>query len=291
VYVKVIDGTAIAKTIEQAIAHAVGSIKTRLPGLAFILVGDTAASRSYVRMKKKKCHEVGILSVDLELTENTTEERLLEEINQLNRDPEIDGILVQLPLPAHISTPRIMQAIAPDKDVDGFHPINMGKLLLGEHDGFISCTPQGILVLLAAAQIPLLGKHVVIIGRSNIVGKPLAALLMQKAPHCNATVTVAHSLTERLAELCFSADILIAAIGSPHFVKPFMVRDGAVVIDVGINRIIGPDGKPHIVGDVDFQTVAPKCAHITPVPGGIGPMTIALLLHNTLLSYQRKMPK
>lgn len=285
---KVIDGTAFAKTIEHAIAHAVGSIKGRPPGLAFILVGDKAASRSYVHMKKKKCQEVGILSVDRELTENTTEERLLEEIDQLNRDPEIDGILVQLPLPPHISTPRIMQAIAPDKDVDGFHPINMGKLLLGEIDGFVSCTPKGILVLLTAMQIPLLGKHVVIMGRSNIVGKPLAALLMQKAPHCNATVTVVHSLTERLPELCLSADILVAAMGSPHFVKASMVREGATVIDVGINRIVGPDGKPHIVGDVDFQAVAPKCAYITPVPGGIGPMTIALLLHNTLLSYQRR---
>lgn len=288
---KVVNGVAIAKTIEHGIARAVGSLKARPPGLAFILVGDRAASRSYVRMKKKKCQEVGILSVDRELTENTTEERLLEEIDQLNRDPKIDGILVQLPLPPHISTPRIMQAIAPDKDVDGFHPINMGKLLLGETDGFVSCTPKGILVLLTATQIPLLGKHVVIIGRSNIVGKPLAALLMQKAPHCNATVTVVHSLTERLEELCLSADILIAAMGVPRFVKASMVREGATVIDVGINRIVGPDGKPLIVGDVDFDAVAPKCAHITPVPGGIGPMTIALLLHNTLLSYQRRMPQ
>ncbi len=288
---KVVNGVAIAKTIEHGIARAVGSLKARPPGLAFILVGDRAASRSYVRMKKKKCQEVGILSVDRELTENTTEERLLEEIDQLNRDPEIDGILVQLPLPPHISTPRIMQAIAPDKDVDGFHPINMGKLLLGETDGFVSCTPKGILVLLTAMQIPLLGKHVVIIGRSNIVGKPLAALLMQKAPHCNATVTVVHSLTERLEELCLSADILIAAMGVARFVKAYMVREGATVIDVGINRIVGPDGKPLIVGDVDFDAVAPKCAHITPVPGGIGPMTIALLLHNTLLSYQRRMPQ
>lgn len=285
---KIIDGTLIAKTIEQNIKQAVHGLKNRPPGLAFILVGDKAASRSYVRMKKKKCQEVGILSVDRELSENCSEEHLLKEIETLNSDPDIDGILVQLPLPSHISTTRIMQAIDPNKDVDGFHPMNVGKLLLGEHSGFISCTPQGIHVLLSSAQVPLLGKHVVIIGRSNIVGKPLAALLMQKAPHCNATVTVVHSRSENLSQLCLSADILVAAIGSAHFVKASMVKEGAVVIDVGINRIIGADGKPHIVGDVDFDNVAPKCAKITPVPGGVGPMTIAMLLHNTLLSYQRR---
>jgi len=182
----------------------------------------------------------------------------------------------------------MMKAIDPSKDVDGFHPLNMGKLLLGEQDGFLSCTPQGIHVLLTHSQIPLLGKHVVILGRSNIVGKPLAAILMQKAPHCNATVTVAHSLTENLPEVCRSADILIAAIGQPRFVKADMVKKGAVVIDVGINRTTGPGQKPHLVGDVDFDQVAPLCAHITPVPGGVGPMTIAMLLSNTLLSYQRK---
>lgn len=287
---KIIDGIAIAKTIEENIAHAVRGLKMRPPTLAFILVGDKPASRSYVRMKKKKCQEVGITSVDREFTENCSENRLLEEINALNQDPAIDSILVQLPLPYHISTPHVMQAIHPDKDVDGFHPINMGKLLLGQQGGFISCTPQGIHVLLNAAQVPILGKHVVIIGRSNIVGKPLAALLIQKAPHCNATVTVAHSRSEHLTELCLSADILVAAIGSPHFVKASMVKEGAVVIDVGINRIMGADNKPHIVGDVDFDQVAPKCAKITPVPGGVGPMTIAMLLHNTLLCYQRHLP-
>jgi methylenetetrahydrofolate dehydrogenase (NADP+) / methenyltetrahydrofolate cyclohydrolase len=283
-----IDGTAVAKSIEDRIAYAIRQLKGRPPGLAFILVGDHPASRAYVRMKKKRCAEVGILSVDRELPKNTTEEQLLHEIDALNRDDSIDGILIQLPLPPHISTSHMMRAVDPSKDVDGFHPINMGKLLLGELDGFLSCTPQGVHVLLTHSQIPLLGKHVVIVGRSNIVGKPLAAILMQKAPHCNATVTVAHSMTENLPEVCRSADILIAAIGQPHFIKANMVKKGAVVIDVGINRITGPDQKTHLVGDVDFDQVAPLCSHITPVPGGVGPMTIAMLLSNTLLSYQRR---
>lgn len=283
-----IDGTAIAKNIESTIAEAIRHLKGRAPGLAFILVGDHPASSAYVRMKKKKCHEVGILSVDREFSSDTTEECLLKEIDALNRDEAIDGILIQLPLPPHISTSRVMSAIDPTKDVDGFHPLNVGKLLLGERDGFVSCTPYGVHMLLTHAQIPVLGKHVVIVGRSNIVGKPLAALLMQKAPHCNATVTVAHSLTENLPDLCRSADILIAAIGHPHFIQEHMVKKGAVVIDVGINRVLGPDQKPRLIGDVDFERVAPLCSHITPVPGGVGPMTIAMLLSNTLLSYQRR---
>jgi len=187
----------------------------------------------------------------------------------------------------HINTMNVMSAVDPEKDIDGFHPINVGKMLLGENSGFLPCTPHGIQVLLTHAQIPLLGKHVVIVGRSNIVGKPLAAILMQKAPHCNATVTVAHSLTENLNEICRSADILIAAMGKPHFIKSDMVRKGAVVVDVGINRV-SENGKKNLVGDVDFESVAPLCSHITPVPGGVGPMTIAILLSNTLLSYQRR---
>jgi methylenetetrahydrofolate dehydrogenase (NADP+) / methenyltetrahydrofolate cyclohydrolase len=285
---RLIDGTAIAKNVEDSIARAVQGLQGRAPGLAFILVGDHPASRAYVRMKKKKCQEVGILSVDRELSSDITEDRLLQEIDNLNQDETIDGILVQLPLPSHISTTRVMSAIDPAKDVDGFHPLNVGKLLLGENDGFISCTPHGVHILLSHSQIPLLGKHVVIVGRSNIVGKPLAAILMQKAPHCNATVTVAHSMTENLPELCRSADILVAAIGQPHFIKEHMVKKGAVVIDVGINRVLGPDQKPRLIGDVDFERVAPLCSHITPVPGGVGPMTIAMLLSNTLLSYQRR---
>ena len=279
-----IDGSSIAKQIQEQIAEAISSIKHRKPGLAFILVGNDPASQSYIRMKKKRCQEVGIISFDCELPVSVTENDLLKEIERLNQDPLVDGILVQLPLPDHIQSIRIVSAISPEKDVDGFHPLNVGKMLLGERDGFLPCTPLGIQVLLSKAKIPVLGKHVVIVGRSNIVGKPLAAILMQKAPHCNATVTVAHSLSENLKELCRSADILIAAIGQPHFIKADMVKKGAVVIDVGINRI-----SSGIVGDVDFEQVAPLCSQITPVPGGVGPMTIALLLSNTLLSYQRRL--
>lgn len=238
---------------------------------------------AYVRMKKKKCQEIGILSKDIELSETVSEEDLLKEIQHLNEDEAVDGILVQLPLPLHIHSQKILEAIDPNKDIDGFHPMNMGKLLLGDNSGFFSCTPYGITILLKRAGIEVQGKHVVIIGRSNIVGKPLAALLMQKREGSNATVTVLHSASENLNEICKSADILIAAMGSPKFVKKEMVKEGAVVIDVGINKL---EGK--LVGDVDFENVAPKCSAITPVPGGVGPMTIATLLSNTLLSYQRR---
>ncbi len=283
-----IDGTAIAKEIHDKIAKSISHLTHRKPGLAFVLVGTNPASQTYIRMKKKRCEEVGILSFDCELPNTISEEQLLKEIEKLNRNPAIDGILIQLPLPEHINTMNIVSAVDPSKDVDGFHPLNVGKMLIGENDGFLPCTPHGIQVLLMQAQIPVLGKHVVIVGRSNIVGKPLAAILMQKAPHCNATVTVAHSQSENLKEICLSADILIAAIGKPHFIKRDMVREGAVVVDVGINRIKTPDGEGCIVGDVDFQAVSPICSRITPVPGGVGPMTIAILLSNTLLSYQRR---
>ncbi|MES2122559.1 MAG: bifunctional 5,10-methylenetetrahydrofolate dehydrogenase/5,10-methenyltetrahydrofolate cyclohydrolase, partial [Chlamydiota bacterium] len=193
-----LDGTSVAQTIEQNIAEAIAASSHRKPGLAFVLVGDNPASRTYIRMKKMRCAEVGIVSFDCELPATTSEEDLLKHIDALNRNPEVDGILVQLPLPEHINLPKILSAVDPAKDVDGFHPINAGKLLMGERDGFIPCTPHGIHVLLHHYQIPLLGKHVVIVGRSNIVGKPLAALLMQKAPNCNATVTVVHSLSENL---------------------------------------------------------------------------------------------
>jgi methylenetetrahydrofolate dehydrogenase (NADP+) / methenyltetrahydrofolate cyclohydrolase len=283
---KLIDGSAIAKTIQTQIAQAVSQLSHRKPGLAFVLVGDNPSSHTYIRMKKKRCEEVGILSFDCILPKTVTEAQLLKEIEKLNQNPHVDGILVQLPLPEHINTMKVILAVDPKKDVDGFHPLNMGKTLLGENDGFLPCTPLGIQVLLTHAQIPVLGKHVVIMGRSNIVGKPLAAILMQKAPHANATVTVAHSLSENLPEICRSADILIAAIGKPRFIKADMVKEGAVVIDVGINKIF--DNGECIVGDVDFKAVAPRCAHITPVPKGVGPMTIAMLLSNTLLSYQRR---
>jgi len=278
----IMDGRECAKKIEASLKESIGQLKGRKPALAFILVGKNPASIAFIRMKKKKCAEVGILSVDFELPETTSEEDLIEKIERLNGNPEVDGILVQLPLPSHIKVERILETIDPKKDVDGFHPLNMGRLLLGEKGGFFPCTPFGITVLLKEMGIEVAGKHVVILGRSNIVGKPLAALLVQKEPGANATVTVAHSATQNLQELCLSADILIAAIGQPHFVKGSMVKEGAVVVDVGINRV---EGK--IVGDVDFEAVAPKCSHITPVPGGVGPMTIAMLLSNTLLSYQR----
>ncbi len=284
---KLIEGTKVAKAIDERIKEALKHTK-RAPGLAFIMVGDDPASLAYIRMKKKKCKEVGILSIDREFSANITEEQLLHEIDELNRDPHVDGILVQLPLPPSISVTRVMEKIDPEKDVDGFHPINVGRMFLGELEGFLPCTPHGIHVLLNQYQIPICGKHVVIVGRSNIVGKPLAGMLMQKNKFCNATVTVAHSLTENLTALCKSADILVAAIGKAHFIKENMVKKGAVVIDVGINRIKDKQGKSTLVGDVDFEKVAPLSSYITPVPGGVGPMTIAMLLSNTLLSYQRR---
>ncbi len=287
--INLIDGTATAKKIQDQIAHAISHL-SRKPGLAFILVGEDPASQTYIRMKKKRCEEVGIVSFDCVLPSTITENQLLGEIDKYNQNPAVDGILVQLPLPFHINAMNVMMAVDPDKDVDGFHPVNVGKMLLGENSGFLPCTPHGVQVLLTHAQIPILGKHVVIVGRSNIVGKPLAAILMQKAPHGNATVTVAHSMTENLKEICRSADILVAAMGHPRFIKADMVKKGAVVVDVGINRI-KEGGKDCIVGDVDFNAVAPLCSHITPVPGGVGPMTIAILLSNTLLSYQRRETK
>lgn len=283
----ILDGKRAATHIEERIASTIKKVHKRPPGLAFVLVGDHPASRIYIEVKRKKCAAVGIRSFDCELSAHCTETQLLEEIESLNRNPEIDGVLVQLPLPTHLSAHRILSAIDPEKDVDGFHPMNLGKLLLGEPDGFIPGTPFGIQLLLTHYQIPILGKRVVIVGRSNIVGKPLAALLMQKAPHCNATVTVAHSATEDLSGVCQSADILVAALGRPRFIAPEMIKRGAVVIDVGINRVQDDKGKQHIVGDVDFDAVSPMTSHITPVPGGVGPMTVAALLSNTLLSYER----
>jgi methylenetetrahydrofolate dehydrogenase (NADP+) / methenyltetrahydrofolate cyclohydrolase len=282
---KFIDGKAIAAKIEADIKQTIQTLSGRPPGLAFILVGNNPASRAYVNAKKKRCAEVGILSIDHQFPEDISETKLLHEIAHLNANPAIDGILVQLPLPSSISAQKVMEAISPDKDVDGFHPINVGKMLIGETDGFFPCTPYGIVTLLKESQISVEGKHVVIIGRSNIVGKPLAALLMQKTTGCNATVTVAHSYSHNLASICQSADILIAAIGRTHFITREMIKPGAVVIDVGQNRL--PDKT--MTGDVDFDQVAPLTSFITPVPGGVGPMTIAMLLSNTLRSYQQRL--
>ena len=276
-----IDGKKIALEIQSEIKGRIDKIQGRKPGLAFILVGYHPASLSYIRGKRKACRDTGIHSSVVELPASIAERDVLLEIERLNRDPSIDGILVQLPLPSHMNERKITSAIDPQKDVDGFHPVNVGKMLLGEEDGFFPCTPRGICVLLQKYQISAAGKHVVIIGRSNIVGKPLAAMLMQKKAGCNATVTVVHSQSERLKELVLSADIVVAAIGKALFIKQDMVRPGAVVIDVGINRM--PNGK--LVGDVDFEAVSKIASFITPVPGGVGPMTIAMLMQNTLESY------
>ena len=276
-----IDGKKIAAEIQADIAKKVAEIQGRKPGLAFILVGENGASQSYVRAKKKACASALIISTVIELPASIAETDLLKQIDQLNQSPRIDGILVQLPLPPHINERIITASIDPAKDVDGFHPLNVGKMLLGEEGGFFPCTPLGIKVLLEKYRIPVEGKHLVIVGRSNTVGKPLAAILMQKKAHCNATVTIAHSKSEHLAALTRSADILVAAMGSPLFIKKEMVKKGAAVIDVGINRL----SNGTLVGDVDFQNVSDIAGHITPVPGGVGPMTIAMLLHNTLLSF------
>ncbi len=278
---KILDGKSLAGHLIKEIKRQVGTL-TRPPGLAFILVGDHPSSHSYVRTKKKRCAEVGIISTVHELDSAISEQHLLSLIDSLNSDPNIDGILVQQPLPEHLTTAKVVEAIDPDKDVDGFHPLNLGKLLAGDPTGFIPCTPLGIQKLLEHNNISVSGKHVVILGRSSIVGKPLAALLVQKNPHANATVTIAHTATKHLADLTRTADILVAAMGKPLFVKKALIKPGAVVIDVGINRL-----GHQIVGDVDFEDVKGIPSFITPVPGGIGPMTIAMLLSNTLLSVTR----
>lgn len=280
----IIDGKKVASSIVSEIKNSVEMLQGRKPHLAFILVGKQVGSQTYVQSKRKACASIGMISTLIELPESAEEFELLSSIHQLNLDPSIDGILVQLPLPAHMNARSIMTAIDPTKDVDGFHPLNVGKMLLGEEGGFLPCTPLGIKVLLEQSHIKIEGKHVVIIGRSNIVGKPLAAILVQNKTHCNATVTIAHSQSEQLSHLTRSADILVVAIGSPHFIKKEMVQAGAVVIDVGINRL--DNGK--LVGDVDFTEVVKVASSISPVPGGVGPMTIAMLMQNTFTSYTKR---
>ena len=260
---KLLDGKTCAAHITSRIEQRVLQIKGRKPTLAFILVGQNSASQSYVRMKKKACAETGIRSILIELSASIAEADLIAQVSMLNQDVSVDGILIQLPLPAHIDEKMVMQTIDPIKDVDGFHPINIGKMLLGDPTARLPCTPLGIQTLLDYYNISVSGKHVVIIGRSNIVGKPLAAILMQKRASCNATVTVCHSKSEKLEQLTQSADILIAAIGRPHFITREHVLNGVIVIDVGINRV---DGR--IIGDVDFDAVSEKAAWISPVPGG-----------------------
>lgn len=276
----IIDGKLIAEQIQDELRKKIIGHK---PVLAVVLVGANPASEIYVQAKRKACAAVGIESKLLTLPASIAESDLLERIEGFNKDPDIHGILVQFPLPSHICESHIVRAIDPTKDVDGFNPVNVGKLLLGQDDGFVSCTPLGIQMLLQKSDIPVAGKHVVIVGRSNLVGKPLAALLVQKKPHCNATVTIAHSRSEYLTEITRSADILVAAIGQPLFITKEMVKKGAAVIDVGINRL--ESGK--IVGDVDFAQVKTVTSRISPVPRGVGPMTIAMLLRNTVKAYDQ----
>lgn len=286
-----IDGKAIAQKTHEESRRAVAELKAQglTPGLAVVLVGQDPASMAYVRSKDKQCHELGMHSVKHELPATTSQEELVALVKALNADPAIHGILVQSPPPSHINERAVIEAIDPRKDVDGFHPVNVGKLALGDSDGFVPCTPLGCQRLLIEAGVETKGANVVVLGRSMIVGKPMALLLMNKGPGGDATVTVAHSRTRHLAEVCAQADILIAAIGQPQFVKASMVKEGAVVIDVGINRIADPSAPKgsRLVGDVAFEEVAPKCRAITPVPGGVGPMTIAMLMANTIASCRR----
>lgn len=282
---RIIDGKKTAAAILEELKSKTAQLKEKKiePGLAVVLVGEDPASQVYVRSKRKTCAELGIQSFSHDLPANCTEKRLLTLINKLNEDARVHGILVQMPLPKHLNEKRVLEAIRPEKDVDGFHPVNVGRLLNGE-EGFVPCTPAGCLVLLQRYGIRPEGKHVVIVGRSNIVGKPLAALLIQKADNANATVTICHSRTRNIARYTREADILIAAMGVPEFIKPRMVREGAVVIDVGVNRIADASKKSgtRLVGDVAFAGVSKKAKAITPVPGGVGPMTIAMLMANTI---------
>ena len=286
-----IDGKAIAQKSNEESRAAIAELRAQghTPGLAVVLVGDNPASVAYVRAKDRKCQELGMHSVKHELPAATSQGDLIALVKRLNADPAIHGILVQSPPPPHIDERAVVAAIDPRKDVDGFHPINVGKLALGDSDGFVPCTPLGCQRLLIESGIETKGANVVVLGRSMIVGKPLALLLMNKGPGGDATVTVAHSRTRQLAEICRGADILIAAIGQPEFVKADMVREGAVVIDVGINRVSdsAARGGSKLVGDVAFDEVAPRCRAITPVPGGVGPMTIAMLIANTIASCRR----
>lgn len=287
---KIIDGKAIAEEIQQEIQQKLAQLPGRKPCLGVILVGSHAPSEIYVSKKIQTFQTRGMESLLKRLPDTITEEELLLEIGQMNEAPSIDGILVQLPLPKHMNPHRIVQAIDPSKDVDGLHPTNMGKLLMGLADGFAPCTPLGVSTLLQRSGIEVAGKHAIVLGRSNLVGKPMAAILMQSSSYGNATVTIAHSKTADIQQLCLEADILIAAIGQPLFVKANMVREGAVVVDVGINKITNPLRKSgyQLVGDVDFENVKEKCSFITPVPGGVGPMTITMLLQNTFKSYLQR---
>lgn len=282
---KIISGTETAKTIREELKVEVTELKEKhnvVPGLVTILVGEDPASQSYVSAKNKTAHTLGIHSEQVTLAADTSEQELLNLINKYNNDDKINGILVQLPLPKHIDEGKVLYAIDPKKDVDGFHPVNVGKMVLGEQC-FLPCTPHGILELLTRSGIETSGAEVVVIGRSNIVGKPMTNLMLQKRAGGNSTVTICHTRTKDMASHCRRADIIIAAVGVPKMVTADMVKDGVVIIDVGVNRIgMTAEGKAILAGDVDFDGVKEKAAAITPVPGGVGPMTITMLMKNTV---------
>ena len=286
---RLLEGKEVADRIRRDLVDRLAALRAEdvVPGLAVIMVGDDPASASYVNMKGKACQELGIHSRTLRMPADLSEEALLKMIGELNADPQINGILVQMPVPAHIDVSKVICAIHPEKDVDAFHPVNVGKMLIGEDDGFLPATPHGIQVMLSSYGIEVAGKHVVIVGRSNIVGKPMAAILMQKG--VDATVTVCHSRTKDLKGMTCQADVLICAMGKPRFITADMVKEGAVVVDVGSNRIEDPSSPRgyRFVGDVDFEGVREKVSAITPVPKGVGPMTIIMLMHNTVLAAER----
>lgn len=289
---QLIDGKAISAQIKLEIAEEVNNIRQaggKIPHLAAILVGHDGGSETYVANKVRTCEEVGFKSTLIRYEEDVTEDELLAAVDRLNQDPDVDGFIVQLPLPAHISEQKVIEAIDYHKDVDGFHPVNVGRMSIGL-PCFVSATPAGILELIRRYGIETKGKHCVVLGRSNIVGKPVANLMMQKAYPGDCTVTVCHSRSQHIREMCLSADIIIAALGVPHFLKADMVKEGAVVIDVGTTRLPSSTTKSgyKLFGDVKFDEVAPKCSYITPVPGGVGPMTIISLMRNTLLAGKKE---
>lgn len=273
---KLISGKAVSAALRTQIREETAALRENHgihPGLAVVLVGNDPASQIYVRNKQKACEEVGFRAFEYRLNENSTQEQLLDLIRVLNKDDKVHGILVQLPLPKHIDEQTVILTIAPEKDVDAFHPMNVGRIMIGNYE-FLPCTPAGVMELIDSTDVDLNGANCVVVGRSNIVGKPMAMLLL----HRNATVTICHSRTRNLAEVCAGADILVSAVGKPHFIRADMVKDGAVVIDVGMNH----DENGKLCGDVEFAEVEPKASYITPVPGGVGPMTITMLLKNTL---------
>lgn len=284
---KIIDGKQVAAEMREELKQQVAQLKTKgvTPGLAVILVGDDPASKSYVTAKEKACEEIGMHSDDNRLPAETTQAELMALIDKCNKDPKIHGILVQLPLPKHINEDEVLPAIDPAKDVDGFHPVNVGRMVVGQ-EAYLPCTPHGVIQLLLRSGVELSGAEVVIVGRSNIVGKPLANMLIQKSKTGNATVTVCHTRTKDIAAHVQRADIVIAAAGRPNTITAEMVTDGAVVIDVGVNRVEDASKKSgyRLVGDVDFEAIKQKASLITPVPGGVGPMTITMLLYNTVQS-------